>query len=61
MNWTENNFYLKGIKKNLNELHDPVRVASFDLDDTLIHRPKSKSKYEKIKLLDLSIPKKYNN
>lgn len=52
MNWTETNCYLKGIINRLDELPDPVRVAAFDLDDTIIHRPKGKMANQKWKLLD---------
>lgn len=40
MDWIETNSYLKGLSNSLKELHDPVRIASFDLDDTIIHRKK---------------------
>nr|AEX62889.1 putative bifunctional polynucleotide phosphatase kinase [Moumouvirus Monve] len=56
MNWLETNNYLKGIINNLDKLHDPIRVAGFDLDDTLIC--KSKDKNKKWKLLDSSIKDK---
>ncbi|AVL94732.1 phosphatase/kinase [Moumouvirus australiensis] len=56
MNWLETNSYLKGIINNLHDLHDPVRVAGFDLDDTLIC--KSKDKNKKWRLLDSSIKNK---
>lgn len=55
MNWTETNQYLKGISNTLDELPDPVRIAAFDLDDTLIHKPKSRSGDTKWKLLDAGI------
>lgn len=55
MDWTETNAYLKGTINKLDKLHDPVRVASFDLDDTLIHRPKGKTDETKWKLVDLSV------
>jgi bifunctional polynucleotide phosphatase/kinase len=55
MNWSETNSYLKGICNKLDELSDPVRIASFDLDDTLIHRPKGKLSNNKWKLLDLNV------
>lgn len=44
MKWVESDSYISGIENTLDELHDPVRVAGFDLDDTLIHRPKGKNK-----------------
>jgi bifunctional polynucleotide phosphatase/kinase len=56
MYWSETNNYLKGIDNNLDELSDPVRVASFDLDDTIIHRPKGKG--EKWQFIKLDIKKK---
>lgn len=40
MNWKETDGYLRGIRNGLGELPDPVRVAGFDLDDTLIQKPK---------------------
>ena len=62
MDWTETNSYLKGIMNHYDELPDPTRIASFDLDDTLIHRPKSNSKNKesdtKWKLLDSNIKNK---
>lgn len=45
-NWIETNNYLKGITNNLKKLHDPIRIAAFDLDDTIIHRPKKDSKWK---------------
>ncbi|AGF85410.1 phosphatase/kinase [Moumouvirus goulette] len=56
MNWLETNSYLKGIINNLGKIHDPIRIAGFDLDDTLIC--KSKDKNKKWKLLDSSIKNK---
>jgi bifunctional polynucleotide phosphatase/kinase len=61
MNWSETNSYLKGICNKLDVLLDPVRIASFDLDDTLIHRPKGKSSNNKWKLLDLNVGNKIAN
>ncbi|XWV25197.1 mg415 protein [Tupanvirus deep ocean] len=58
MDWSETNSYLKGITNKLEELSDPIRIASFDLDDTLIHRPKGKRAGEKWKLLDLAVSNK---
>lgn len=53
MDWSETNNYLKGISNKLKKLPDPIRIASFDLDDTIIHRPKGKLAGEKKwKLLD---------
>jgi len=52
MNWSETNAYLKGILKKTDELRNPVRIASFDLDDTIIHRPKARSDNIKWALLD---------
>jgi bifunctional polynucleotide phosphatase/kinase len=54
MDWIETNSYLKGIVNTLDELPDPTRVAAFDLDDTLIHKP-NKGKDGKWKLLDLAL------
>ncbi|AYV85279.1 MAG: hypothetical protein Satyrvirus9_5 [Satyrvirus sp.] len=61
MNWSETNSYLKGIINNLDSLTDPIRIASFDLDDTIIHRPKKNISGEKWKLLDISIIDKISN
>lgn len=58
MNWTETNSFLRGIMNTMEELHDPVRIASFDLDDTIIHRPTSRKGSQKWKLLDGNISKK---
>lgn len=58
MDWTETNNYLKGIVNKLDELPDPIRIAAFDLDDTLVHRPKGKTTETKWKLLDSSISDK---
>ena len=55
MDWSETNSYLRGTINNLNELHNPVRIASFDLDDTIIHRPKGKLINNKWKLLNVLI------
>lgn len=59
MDWLETNSYLKGILNNLDELSDPVRIAAFDLDDTIIHRPSGRGKNSdqnnKWKLLDSAI------
>lgn len=58
MDWSETNSYVKGIINTLDELYDPIRVASFDLDDTLIHRPKKRSGNQKWQLIDSSISEK---
>lgn len=55
MNWIETNNYLKGIVNNSKKINDPIRVAAFDLDDTIIHRPKGKLAGEKWKLLNSAI------
>lgn len=59
MNWLETNSYLKGIINKLDNPNDyvsnPLRIASFDLDDTIIHRPKGKLSDQKWKLLDAGI------
>ena len=57
MDWTESNSYLKGISNHIDTLPSPIRIASFDLDDTLIHRPMRRTKMidNKWKLLDMSI------
>ena len=38
MDWSETNNHLKGIVNQIRYLHFPTRIASFDLDDTIIHR-----------------------
>src|SRR5271169_1970931 len=58
MNWTETNHFLRGIDSKLDVLPDPIRIASFDLDDTLIHKPRGKKAEDKWKLLDSSISSK---
>jgi len=58
MNWTETNSYLKGIDNRLDQLSDPVRVAGFDLDDTIIHKPFGKKNEGKWKIIDLNIGQK---
>lgn len=58
INWSENNNYLKGICNHLDKLHDPVRIAAFDLDDTIIHKPSGRSKKvksQKWKLVNMEI------
>lgn len=55
MDWKETNSYLKGTINNLNCLYVPVRIAAFDLDDTLIHRSSGKTGSNKWKLLDSEI------
>ena len=62
IDWSENNNYLKGIFNNLNTIHntirDPIRIAAFDLDDTIIHKssPRSKSKKsDKWKLVSMDM------
>ncbi|BCS83069.1 putative bifunctional polynucleotide phosphatase/kinase [Cotonvirus japonicus] len=58
MEWIETNSYIKGIHNNLKLLHDPVRIAAFDLDDTLIYKSKADKKW---KLLDGTIKDKIAN
>ena len=55
MDWSETNSYLKGIWNNLDKLPDLIRVASFDLDDTIIYRPVRKNADKKWNLIDNSI------
>lgn len=55
MNWSETDGYLRGINNKLSELFDPVRIASFDLDDTIIYRPIGKYS-NKWKLIDKTVP-----
>ena len=38
MKWIDKNDYLRGYKKKLEELPAKVRIAAFDLDDTLTYR-----------------------
>ena len=58
MDWIETNSYMRGMVNTLDEIHDPVRVASFDLDDTIIHRPTKRKGAQKWKLLDSNISTK---
>ena len=59
--WRETNSYLTGTINNLTELPQPLRIASFDLDDTLIHRPKGKKADGTWKLIDSAIGVKIAN
>lgn len=54
MNWIETNSILKTNKYTIEDLPDPTRIAGFDLDDTLIQKPKKD--VNEWKLLDPSIP-----
>jgi len=58
MEWRETNSLLIGIDDNANNVYNPVRVASFDLDDTLILRPFKNIHWE---LLHSSLPKKISD
>uniref|UniRef100_A0A6C0LVD7 Uncharacterized protein n=1 Tax=viral metagenome TaxID=1070528 RepID=A0A6C0LVD7_9ZZZZ len=60
MNWVETNSYLIGIVNKTRKIPDPIRIAGFDLDDTLIQRFKQKDDY-KFKLLDSKINDKMKN
>lgn len=57
MNWVDNKNYLKGYENNLKELPKIVRIASFDLDDTLIRR-NTRNISQKWELIDESITDK---
>ena len=61
MNWSETPNYLKGISNKLNQINDPVRIAAFDLDDTLFTKKKHKGKSVGWKLIDESITKKISD
>jgi bifunctional polynucleotide phosphatase/kinase len=62
MLWLETDNCLWGIRNQLIRLHEPVRIASFDLDDTLIYRPIGKyANMKQWKLLDQSIPSKISH
>lgn len=58
MKWVDNTTYLSGIINKLDSLPNPVRIASFDLDDTIVHVPRGPNKYKTWNLIDPSIPKK---
>jgi bifunctional polynucleotide phosphatase/kinase len=58
MKWSENDSFLKGTFHNIKKLTDPIRVASFDLDDTLIFRPNHRQADQKWKLIDPELPDK---
>lgn len=61
MDWKESNSYLKGLDNQLKKLPDPIRIASFDLDDTLISRPtRRRESKNKWKLLDNSLVQRMN-
>lgn len=51
MEWIETNSLLKGIFLKKTELSEPVRVAAFDLDDTIIYRA-SRKKDNKWSIID---------
>lgn len=40
MNWYDNESFLMGYINKLNNIHYPLRIAAFDLDDTLIYKTK---------------------
>lgn len=61
MDWTETNSYIKSIDNQIGEIHLPIRIASFDLDDTLIHYSKHKKNKTKWKLVDNEIIDKIND
>ena len=42
IDWHDTENVLSGHKNKLKDIESTVRVAAFDLDDTLIHRPKSR-------------------
>jgi bifunctional polynucleotide phosphatase/kinase len=58
MDWTENNKYISGVINKLDTLSDPVRIAGFDLDDTLIHKPSKRKGLSKWIMIDNTINKK---
>ena len=58
MSWYESDNYLSTIHNKQTKIHDPVRVAGFDLDDTLIRRPTRRGPDVQWELLDTSLPGK---
>ena len=63
MDWTENKYYVSAILNNLDldQMPSVVRIAGFDLDDTLVHVPrnsKRQSEYSKWKFIDKSVKTK---
>lgn len=56
--WTETKSYLSLISNKLKTLPDSVRIAGFDLDDTLIHMPRGITKYTSWKFIDKSVKSK---
>lgn len=47
MEWTETDGYLAGSLVMINEITSPIKIAAFDLDDTLIVRKTGKGREEK--------------
>lgn len=54
MNWSEDVSILKTTSYTIKTLGDPIRIAGFDLDDTIIQKPKRNA--TKWELLDETIP-----
>ena len=60
MEWTETDSLLKGVYLENIELIEPVRIAAFDLDDTIIYR-KSRTKDSKWCIIDNTFCDKIKN
>jgi len=55
MIWDENESYIHGTINKLATIKDPIWIAAFDLDDTIIHKY---SKGKKLQLIDANVPDK---
>lgn len=60
MEWVETNSLLKGLYVEKSTLSEPIRIAAFDLDDTIIYRS-SRKKNSKWAVIDKTIPVKIKN
>lgn len=61
MNWFEENSYLSGYKCSATKILDPLRVAAFDLDDTLYHVKKSRLKDYNFTVMSTNISEKISD
>lgn len=55
MKWTSKQQYVKAEFNTMDELRERVRIAAFDMDDTLCVRPRGNSKDDEWKLVDESV------
>jgi bifunctional polynucleotide phosphatase/kinase len=61
MEWSETDGYLSGSLVMRTKVTTPIKIAAFDLDDTLIVRKTGKGKCEKWKATDPSLGEKLND